>query len=77
MGSTCDVLRGCGEGEAVRGRLGGLGGDGALILAAVFMGLNYVAIKVAVVSVPPLLIGALRFVLGGSCSLESCALSRR
>jgi drug/metabolite transporter (DMT)-like permease len=49
----------------VRGRLGGPGEEGALILAAVFMGLNYVAIKVAVVSVPPLLIGAFRFVLGG------------
>ena len=49
----------------MRGRLGGLGGDGALILAAVFLGLNYAAIKVAVVSVPPLLIGAFRFVLGG------------
>jgi drug/metabolite transporter (DMT)-like permease len=61
----------------VRGRLGGPGEEGALILAAVFMGLNYVAIKVAVVSVPPLLIGAFRFVLGGSCSLESCASWRR
>jgi drug/metabolite transporter (DMT)-like permease len=49
----------------VRGRLGGIGGDGALVLAAVFIGLNYVAIKVAIVSVPPLLIGAFRFVLGG------------
>jgi drug/metabolite transporter (DMT)-like permease len=58
------VLHGCGKGETVRGRLGGLGGDGALILAAVFLGLNYAAIKVAVVSVPPLLIGAFRFVLG-------------
>ena len=44
---------------------GRLGGDGALILAAIFMGLNYVAIKVAVVSIPPLFIGAFRFVLGG------------
>jgi drug/metabolite transporter (DMT)-like permease len=46
----------------VKGRLGA---EAALVLAAVFMGLNYVAIKVAIVSVPPLLIGAFRFVLGG------------
>jgi drug/metabolite transporter (DMT)-like permease len=49
----------------VRGRLGELGEEGALILAAVFLGLNFVAIKIAVVSVPPLLIGAFRFILGG------------
>jgi drug/metabolite transporter (DMT)-like permease len=39
--------------------------EGSLVLAAVFLGLNYVAIKVAVVSIPPLLVGALRFTLGG------------
>jgi drug/metabolite transporter (DMT)-like permease len=39
--------------------------EGSLVLAAVFLGLNYVAIKIAVVSIPPLLVGALRFALGG------------
>jgi hypothetical protein len=31
-----------------------LGLDGSLLLAAVFLGLNFVAIKIAVVSIPPL-----------------------
>ena len=39
--------------------------QGALVLAAVLIGFNFVAIKVAVVSIPPLLVGALRFTLGG------------
>src|SRR5215217_5378055 len=39
--------------------------EGSLLLAAVFLGLNYVAIKIAVVSIPPLVVGALRFTLGG------------
>jgi drug/metabolite transporter (DMT)-like permease len=39
--------------------------EGSLLLAAVFLGLNYVAIKIAVASIPPLVVGALRFTLGG------------
>ncbi len=34
-------------------------------MAAILIGLNFVAIKVAVESIPPLLVGALRFTLGG------------
>jgi drug/metabolite transporter (DMT)-like permease len=49
----------------VRGRGTPLKIEGPLILAAVLIGLNFVAIKVAVVSIPPLLVGALRFALGG------------
>jgi drug/metabolite transporter (DMT)-like permease len=49
----------------VRGRDATLGVEGALVLAAILIGLNYVAIKVAVESIPPLLVGALRFSLGG------------
>jgi drug/metabolite transporter (DMT)-like permease len=39
--------------------------QGLLLLAAIFLGLNFVAIKIAVVSIPPLLLGAVRFTLGG------------
>jgi len=49
----------------VRGRGTPLEVQGALVLAAVLIGFNFVAIKVAVVSIPPLLVGALRFTLGG------------
>jgi drug/metabolite transporter (DMT)-like permease len=49
----------------VRGRGAQLGVEGPLVLAAVLLGLNFVAIKVAVGSIPPLLVGALRFTLGG------------
>jgi drug/metabolite transporter (DMT)-like permease len=53
----------------VRGRGTPLGVEGPLILAAVLIGLNFVAIKVAVESIPPLLVGALRFTLGGAVLL--------
>ena len=49
----------------MRGRSTPLGVGGPLVLAAVLIGLNFVAIKVAVESIPPLLVGALRFTLGG------------
>jgi drug/metabolite transporter (DMT)-like permease len=49
----------------VRGRGAQLGVEGPLVLAAVLLGLNFVAIKVAVGSIPPLLVGALRFTVGG------------
>ncbi len=49
----------------MRGRGTPLGVEGPLILAAILIGLNFVAIKVAVESIPPLLVGALRFTLGG------------
>lgn len=49
----------------MRGRGTPLEVQGALVLAAVLIGFNFVAIKVAVVSIPPLLVGALRFTLGG------------
>ncbi len=52
-------------GSAVQGRKAALGVEGPLVLAAVSIGLNYVAIKYAVGSIPPLLVGALRFTLGG------------
>ena len=42
-----------------------LGVEGPLILAAIIIGLNFVAIKVAVETIPPLLVGALRFTIGG------------
>ncbi len=51
--------------SSVRGRGATLGVEGPLVLAAVLLGLNFVAIKVAVGSIPPLLVGALRFTLGG------------
>jgi drug/metabolite transporter (DMT)-like permease len=35
------------------------------LVAAILLGLNFVAIKIAVVSIPPLLVGALRFTAGG------------
>ena len=55
-----------------RGRGTPLGVEGALVLAAVLIGLNFVAIKfvaikVAVETIPPLLVGAFRFTLGGWC----------
>jgi drug/metabolite transporter (DMT)-like permease len=53
----------------VRGRGTPLGVEGPLILAAVLIGLNFVAIKVAVESIPPLLVGAIRFTLGGAVLL--------
>ena len=49
----------------MRGRGAQLGVEGPLVLAAVLLGLNFVAIKVAVGSIPPLLVGALRFTVGG------------
>jgi drug/metabolite transporter (DMT)-like permease len=49
----------------VRGRGTSLGVEGALVLAAILIGLNFIAIKVAVESIPPLLVGALRFTVGG------------
>src|SRR5918997_6266796 len=54
---------------SVRGRGATLGVEGPLILAAVLIGLNFVAIKVAVESIPPLLVGAIRFTLGGAVLL--------
>lgn len=51
--------------STVRGRGATLEVEGALVLAALLIGLNFVAIKVAVESIPPLLVGALRFTLGG------------
>jgi len=53
--------------STVRGRSTQLGVEGPLVLAAVLIGLNFVAIKVAVETIPPLLVGALRFTLGGWC----------
>ena len=53
----------------MRGRGTPLGVEGPLILAAVLIGLNFVAIKVAVESIPPLLVGAIRFTLGGAVLL--------
>ena len=58
--------------STVRGRGTQLGVEGPLVLAAVLIGLNFVAIKVAVVSIPLLLVGALRFTLGGCCSCLLC-----
>jgi drug/metabolite transporter (DMT)-like permease len=52
-----------GEGHTTRG-------GGPLILAAILIGLNFVAIKVAVETIPPLLVGALRFTLGGAVLLS-------
>ncbi len=52
-------------GSAAQGRKAALGVEGPLVLAAVAIGLNYVAIKYAIGSIPPLLVGALRFTLGG------------
>jgi drug/metabolite transporter (DMT)-like permease len=60
----------------VRGRGTPLGVEGPLILAAVLIGLNFVAIKVAVESIPPLLVGALRFTLGGAVLLAFVRLMR-
>jgi drug/metabolite transporter (DMT)-like permease len=51
--------------SSVSGRGATLRVAGPLVLAAVLIGLNFVAIKVAVESIPPLLVGALRFTLGG------------
>jgi drug/metabolite transporter (DMT)-like permease len=39
--------------------------EGLLLLAAILLGLNFVALKISVASIPPLLVGALRFTLGG------------
>ena len=58
--------------STVRGRGAQLGVEGPLVLAAVLLGLNFVAIKVAVESIPPLLVGARRFTVGGCCSCLSC-----
>ena len=58
--------------STVRGRGTQLGVEGPLVLAAVLIGLNFIAIKVAVESIPPLLVGALRFTLGGCCSCLLC-----
>jgi drug/metabolite transporter (DMT)-like permease len=58
--------------STVWGRGTPLGVEGPLILAAVLIGLNFVAIKVAVESIPPLLVGALRFTLGDCCSWLIC-----
>ena len=49
----------------MRGRGAQLGVEGPLVLAAVLIGFNFVAIKVAVGSIPPLVVGALRFTVGG------------
>jgi len=63
---TDDGARTSVSGEsAAQGRRAALGVEGPLVLAAVSIGLNYVAIKYAVGSIPPLLVGALRFALGG------------
>ena len=63
--------------STVRGRGNPLAVEGALVLAAVLIGLNFVAIKVAVVSIPPLLVGALRFALGGLLLLAFLQLMRQ
>jgi drug/metabolite transporter (DMT)-like permease len=47
----------------MRGRTAGT--ELSLVVAAILLGLNFVAIKIAVVSIPPLLVGALRFTAGG------------
>ena len=47
----------------MRGRTAGT--QLSLVVAAILLGLNFVAIKIAVVSIPPLLVGALRFTAGG------------
>ena len=39
--------------STVRGRRATLGVEGALVLAAILIGLDFVAIKVAVESIPP------------------------
>jgi len=39
--------------STVRGRGATLGVEGSLVLAAILIGLNFVAIKVAVESIPP------------------------
>jgi drug/metabolite transporter (DMT)-like permease len=46
----------------MRGRMAG---TELSLVAAILLGLNFVAIKIAVVSIPPLLVGALRFTAGG------------
>jgi len=60
----------------VRGRGTPLGAEGPLIVAAILIGLNFVAIKVAVETIPPLLVGALRFTLGGMVLLSFVRLMR-
>jgi drug/metabolite transporter (DMT)-like permease len=60
-----------------RGRGTPLGVEGSLVLAAVLIGLNFVAIKVAVETIPPLLVGAFRFTLGGLVLLAFAQLTGR
>jgi drug/metabolite transporter (DMT)-like permease len=60
----------------VRGRGTSLGAEGPLVLAAILIGLNFIAIKVAVESIPPLLVGALRFAVGGLLLLAFVRLMR-
>lgn len=58
-------MTGTPKGVGARRGEGNLGAEALVVVAAVFIGLNYVAVKIAVGSIPPLLVGALRFTLGG------------
>ena len=44
----------------------------SLLLTAVFLGTNMVAVKYAVNFIPPLLVVAIRFALGGCCCGDFC-----